>query len=258
MPKGSFQNEDPLCCSPLGMSNPWDTSAGPPPSLLQALGMGHLGEVLAQGPSFEAVLAQSPGAEPRLSPTSAALRRSSPPRGSAAPWLSSSALRSAAPCRAAGGCGPGAPRSPWGAGWKGGGGVPAVRRPGWMRGGCRAPLPAPPKPEEERCRNPLPVCCCPAARRAWSSAGGADALRASVCGRTDEAEQQQQPFLRAAPFLYLVRDAAFPSITHTTHQDPAPSPFLLKVFPLTCWKTGSAQLGSFFFVATITGVWWKS
>lgn len=116
------------------MSNPWDTSAGPPPSLLQALGMGHLGEVLAQGPSFEAVLAQSPGAEPRLSPTSAALRRSSPPRGSAAPWLSSSALRSAAPCRAAGGCGPGAPRSPWGAGWKGGRGGECPRCGG--RDGC--------------------------------------------------------------------------------------------------------------------------
>lgn len=119
-----------------------------------------------------------------------------------------------------------------------GGGVPAVRRPGWMRGGCRVPLPAPPKPEEEHCRNPLPVCCCPAARRARSSAGGADALRASVCGRTDEAEQQQQPFLRAAPFLYLVRDAAFPSITHTTHRDLAPSPFLLKVFPSHLLENG--------------------
>lgn len=128
------------------MSNPWDTSAGPPPSLLQALGMGHLGEVLAQGPRFEAVLAQSPGAEPRLSPTSAALRRSSPPRGSAAPWLSSSALRSAAPCRAAGGCGPGAPRSPWGAGWKGGRGGSARGAAAGMDAG-RMPGPAP-RPSE--------------------------------------------------------------------------------------------------------------
>ena len=43
------------------MWHPRDNSAGRSPSLLQALGLGHLGEVVAQGPSFEAVLAQSPG-----------------------------------------------------------------------------------------------------------------------------------------------------------------------------------------------------
>lgn len=71
------------------------------------------------------------------------------------------------------GCGQlraGGTAQPMWCGLRGGGGVvPAVRRPGWMRGGCRVPLPAPPKPEEERCSNP--VCRCPAVRLARSSAG---------------------------------------------------------------------------------------
>lgn len=82
-------------------------------------------------------------------------------------------------------------------------------------------------------------------------------LRASLCGRTDKAEQQQQPPLCAAPFLYLVRDGAFPTTTHTTRWHLAPNPFS-RVFLLTCWKTGSEQLSSFIFVATIIGVWWES
>lgn len=63
--------------------------------------------------------------------------------------------------------------------------------------------------------------------------------------------------LCAAPSLYLVPDGAFPSITHTTRRDLAPSP-LPGFFLLTFWKTGYKQLGSFFFVATIIGVWWDS
>lgn len=101
--------------------------------------------------------------------------------------------------------------------------MPAVRRPGWMRGGCRVPLPAPPKPEEERCSNP--VCRCPAVRLARSSAGCA--LRFAA-GRT-KPSSGSSPSLRCT-FPLLGSRWSIPQ--HNSHHAPGSgSQPLTWVFP---------------------------
>lgn len=177
------------------MWRPRDNSAGRSPSLLQALGSGHLGEVLAQGPSFEAVLAQSPGsALPQLLSGDHHLRSVVLLRRS---LLQRSAQRLHAGLRAAAGRGHRAAH--------------VVRVKGRWGGGCargaaagmdagRMPGPAP-RPSEagggalQQSGLPLP-----------RGAAGTELcrLRASVCGRTDKAEQRQQPFFALhLPFIWF-------------------------------------------------------